>query len=52
MVISKDIVEKIEAEFKAWEEVQYAGKDLRERQKFRTVFHPSSAHCEDAGEVQ
>lgn len=28
MKISKDIVEKIEAEFKAWEEVQYLRKRL------------------------
>ena len=51
MKIAEDIVEKIEEEFKAWEEVQYCRKGLEGATEAWAILHRSCSHCEDAGEV-
>lgn len=51
MKIAEDIVEKIEAEFKAWEEVQYCREGLEGAPEAWTILHSSCPHSEDAGEV-
>ena len=40
MTISDDIKQAVEAEYKAWEDQQYAGMDKKERQKMGAFFTP------------
>jgi len=40
MILSDDIKARIQAEYDAWFESQYAGKDKKERQKLAQFFTP------------
>ena len=40
MKLSDDIKNKIQAEYNAWAEIPYAGKDKKERQKLAQFFTP------------
>lgn len=40
MKLSDDIKNKIQAEYDEWAEIQYAGKDKKERQKLAQFFTP------------
>lgn len=40
MVLSEDVKEKIRKEYSEWENVQYAGKTLKERQALNAFFTP------------
>ena len=40
MKLSDDIKNKIQAEYDAWSEIQYAGRDKKERQKLAQFFTP------------
>ena len=48
MKLTEDIVKKIEDEFESWENLNYAGKTLKERQKLRTVLYTPSFDCQNA----
>lgn len=40
MKLSEETKNRIQAEYDAWKEIQYAGKDKKERQKFGQYFTP------------
>ena len=40
MKLSEETKNRIQAEYDAWKEIQYAGKDKKERQKFGQFFTP------------